>query len=40
MGSKDPLEEEIAALSSILAWEIPGIEEIGTPVHGVKKSWT
>ena len=29
MGSKDLREEEIATLSSILAWEIPGTEEIG-----------
>ena len=26
---KDPLEKEIATSSSILAWEIPWIEEIG-----------
>ena len=26
---KDPLEEGMATLSSILAWRIPGIEESG-----------
>ena len=29
LGQKDPLEEEIATHSSILAWEIPCIEEPG-----------
>ena len=28
-GWKDPLEEEMATHSSILAWEIPGTEEPG-----------
>ena len=28
-GSEDPLEEEMATLSSILAWEIPWIENPG-----------
>ena len=27
LGQKDPLEKEIATLSSILAWEIPQTEE-------------
>ena len=27
LGQEDPLEEEIATHSSILAWEIPQIEE-------------
>ena len=27
MGWKDPLEEEMATHSSILAWEIPGTEK-------------
>ena len=27
MGGEDPLEEEMATLSSILAWEIPWTEE-------------
>ena len=30
-GQKDPLEEEIATHSSILAWEIPWTEEPGGP---------
>ena len=29
LGQKDPLEEEIATHSSILAWEIPWAEEPG-----------
>ena len=29
LGQEDPLEEEMATHSSILAWEIPGIEELG-----------
>ena len=29
LGQKDPLEKEIATLSSILAWEIPWIKEPG-----------
>ena len=29
LGLEDPLEEEIATNSSILAWEIPWIEEPG-----------
>ena len=28
-GSEDPLEEEMAAYSNILAWRIPGTEEPG-----------
>ena len=28
-GGEDPLEKEMAAHSSILAWEIPGTEELG-----------
>ena len=39
-GSEDPLEEEMAALSSILAWEIPWTEEPGRlPSMGLQ-SWT
>ena len=39
LGQEDPLEEETAAHSSILAWEIPWIEElgVGATVHGVTK---
>ena len=29
LGWEDPLEEEMATHSSILAWEIPGTEEPG-----------
>ena len=29
LGREDPLEEEVATHSSILAWEIPGTEEPG-----------
>ena len=30
LGQEDPLEEEMATHSSILAWEIPWMEEPGT----------
>ena len=36
-GWEDPLEEEMATYSSILAWRIPWTE---ATVHGVEKSWT
>ena len=39
LGWEDPLENEIATHSSILAWEIPWTEEPGG-VHGVTKSQT
>ena len=41
LGREDPLEKEMAAHSSILAWEIPWIEEPGglKPREG-HKSWT
>ena len=29
LGQEDPLEEEVATCSSILAWEIPWTEEPG-----------
>ena len=29
LGREDPLEEEMATHSSILAWEIPWTEELG-----------
>ena len=36
LGWEDPLEKEIAILSSILAWEVPWTEEPGgATVHGV-----
>ena len=39
-GQEDPLEEEMATHSSILAWEIPRIADPGRlqSVHGVAKS--
>ena len=42
LGGEDPLEEEMANNSSILAWEIPWPEEPGGLyiVHGVAKSQT
>ena len=39
LGEEDPLEEEMAIHSSLLAWEIPGTEKPGGPVYGVSKSW-
>ena len=41
LGWEDPLEEEMATHSSILAWRIPWIEEPGQAAfHVVTKSWT
>ena len=41
LGREDPLEEEMATQSSILAWEIPWIEEPGElQSMGVTKSQT
>ena len=37
--NEDPMEKEMAAHSSILAWRIPWTEEPGG-LHGVIKSWT
>ena len=39
---EDPLEEGMAAHSSILAWRIPWTEEPGAlqSIHRVTKSWT
>ena len=31
LAQEEPLEEEVATLSSILAWEIPWTEESGGP---------
>ena len=36
LGQEDPLEEEMATHSSIIAWRIPWTEE--PAVHGVAKS--
>ena len=38
LGWEDPLEKEMAAHSSILAWEIPRAEEPGYSPWGHKKS--
>ena len=42
LGQEDPLEEEMATCSNILAWKIPRTEEPGgvCMVHSVAKSWT
>ena len=41
LGQKDPLEKEMAAHSSILAWRIPMDRGVcQATVHGVAKSWT
>ena len=40
-GLEDPLEEDMAAQSSILAWTIPMDREVWqATVHGVAKIWT
>ena len=41
LGQEDPLEEEMATRSSILAWKIPWVEEPGgLQSMGLQKSWT
>ena len=37
---EDPLEDKMATLSSILAWESYGQRSLETTVHWVAKSWT
>ena len=37
LGQEDPLEKEMATHSSILAWEIPWIEELQS--MGLQKEW-
>ena len=37
LGWEDPLEEEMATPSSILAWEIPQTEEPGGVAGGCKR---
>ena len=37
---EDPLEEEMAACSSILAWKMPWTEEPGEPQFIELQSWT
>ena len=39
LGCEDPLEEEMATYSSILAWKIPWTEEAAA-VHGVAEGRT
>jgi len=40
LGQEDPLEEEMANHSSVLAWKIPWTEEPGGLQSGVAKSQT
>ena len=41
LGQEDPLEEEMATHSSILAWKIPWTEEIGgLQSMELQESWT
>ena len=41
LGQEDPLEKEVAAHSSILAWEIPWTEgPEGLQSMGLQKGWT
>ena len=40
LSQEEPLEKEMAAHSSILAWEMPWAKEPGRLYHGVAKSWT
>ena len=41
LGQEDPLENEMATHSSILAWEVPWTEEpVGLQSMGVTESWT
>ena len=40
LGQEDPLEKEVATLSSVLAWEIPWTGTWPAIVHGVVKTRT
>ena len=40
LSGEDPLEKGVATHSSILAWEIPWVEEPGAILHEVAKSQT
>ena len=41
LGQEDPLEDEMATHSNILAWEIPYTEEPGSlQIYGVTRSQT
>ena len=40
-GREDPLEEDMATHSNILAWRIPWTEQLGGLLSlGLQKSWT
>ena len=39
-GQEDPLEQEMATHSGILAWKIPGTEEQGGLQYMGLQSWT
>ena len=39
LGQEDPLEQEMATLSSILAWRIPWTEELGERWDGGGGGW-
>ena len=38
LGQEDPLEEEMATHSAILAWEIPWTESGGLPTKGSQRA--
>ena len=40
LGQEDPLEEDMATHSGVLAWRIPWGEAWWTTVHRVAQSWT
>ena len=40
LGQEDPLEKELATLSSILAWKIPWTEEVGGLLSMGSQTWT
>ena len=40
LGLEDPLEKEMATHSSILAWRIPRMEELGGLQFTGRKEWT
>ena len=40
LGREDPLEEEMAAHSRILAWKIPGMEACQVTARGVSETQT
>ena len=40
LGGEDPLEDEMATHSSILAWKIPWMEELGGLSCGVAENQT